>query len=49
MARELENVIRIGAVNCEEDWILCREQRIQGFPSLILYPKVKTISHIYPS
>lgn len=40
MARELENIIRVGAVNCEEDWVLCREQRIHGFPSLILYPKV---------
>uniref|UniRef100_T1KBH9 DnaJ homolog subfamily C member 10 n=1 Tax=Tetranychus urticae TaxID=32264 RepID=T1KBH9_TETUR len=39
MARELENIIRVGAVNCEEDWVLCREQRIHGFPSLILYPK----------
>ncbi|KAJ8320691.1 hypothetical protein KUTeg_002278 [Tegillarca granosa] len=38
VARELEGVIRIGAVNCEDDWQLCRMQRIHSYPSLIMYP-----------
>ncbi|KAK7113286.1 dnaJ homolog subfamily C member 10-like [Littorina saxatilis] len=38
MARELEGVIRVGAVNCEDDWALCRMQGIHSYPSLVLYP-----------
>lgn len=38
MARELHGVLRIGAVNCEEEWMLCRQQGIQSYPSLMLYP-----------
>ncbi|KAH9495740.1 DnaJ sub C member 10 [Bulinus truncatus] len=38
LARELENVIRIGAVNCEDDWQLCRMQNIHSYPSLVFYP-----------
>ncbi|XP_076340321.1 dnaJ homolog subfamily C member 10-like [Tachypleus tridentatus] len=39
LARELEGVIRIGAVNCEEDWGLCRKQGIHSYPSLLLFPR----------
>ncbi|PVD39550.1 hypothetical protein C0Q70_02185 [Pomacea canaliculata] len=39
MARELEGVIRVGAVNCEDDWQLCRMQGINSYPSLQMYPK----------
>lgn len=39
LARELEGVIRIGAVNCEEDWMLCRQQNIHSYPSLMMYPQ----------
>ncbi|XP_069107417.1 dnaJ homolog subfamily C member 10-like [Argopecten irradians] len=38
VAQELEGVIRIGAVNCEDDWQLCRMQGIRSYPSLIMYP-----------
>ncbi|KAK2560566.1 DnaJ-like protein subfamily C member 10 [Acropora cervicornis] len=38
VARELEGVLRIGAVNCQEEWNLCRQQGIQSYPSLVLYP-----------
>ncbi|OWF49324.1 DnaJ-like subfamily C member 10 [Mizuhopecten yessoensis] len=38
VARELEGVIRIGAVNCQDDWQLCRMQGIRSYPSLIMYP-----------
>jgi DnaJ homolog subfamily C member 10 len=31
-------VVRIGAVNCMDDWQLCNQQQIQAFPSLIMYP-----------
>ncbi|XP_054166340.1 dnaJ homolog subfamily C member 10-like [Oppia nitens] len=39
LAKELDSVIRIGAVNCEEEWILCRQQGIRSYPSLIFYPE----------
>ncbi|XP_059164242.1 dnaJ homolog subfamily C member 10-like [Physella acuta] len=38
VARELEGVIRIGAVNCEDDWQLCRMQNVHSYPSLYFYP-----------
>ncbi|XP_054721124.1 dnaJ homolog subfamily C member 10-like [Uloborus diversus] len=38
LARELKGVIRIGAVNCEEDWGLCRARNIYSYPSLMFYP-----------
>lgn len=38
LARDLEGVVRFGAVNCEEDWILCRQQDINSYPSLLFYP-----------
>lgn len=40
LARELEGVIRMGAVNCEEDWVLCRQEGITVYPSLFVYPAV---------
>lgn len=39
MAKELEGVIRVGAVNCEDDWALCRMQGIHSYPSLLIYPR----------
>ena len=47
MAKELEGVIRVGAVNCEDDWALCRTQGIHSYPSLVLYPRVSLLT--YPS
>ncbi|CAG2112303.1 unnamed protein product, partial [Medioppia subpectinata] len=38
LAKQLDSVIRIGAVNCEEDWVLCRQQNVRSYPSLIFYP-----------
>ena len=38
VARELEGVVRIGAVNCADDWMLCRQQGIRSYPSLVIYP-----------
>lgn len=40
VAQELEGVIRIGAVNCEDDWQLCRMQGIRSYPTLVMYPSV---------
>ncbi|XP_071043660.1 dnaJ homolog subfamily C member 10 isoform X1 [Parasteatoda tepidariorum] len=39
LSLKLLDVIHIGAVNCEEDWILCRQQNVHSYPSLILYPR----------
>lgn len=40
LARELQGVIMFGAVNCEDEWNLCRQQNIHAYPSLVMYPKV---------
>ena len=40
VARELYGVIRIGAVNCADDWYLCQQKGIHSYPTLILYPEV---------
>jgi len=38
LALELEGVVMFGAVNCEEDWQLCRQQNVRSYPSLVFYP-----------
>jgi len=38
VAQELDGVVRIGAVNCQDEWWLCNQQRIQNYPSLKIYP-----------
>lgn len=40
LASELEGVVMFGAVNCEDDWNLCRQQNIRSYPSLMFYPAV---------
>ena len=37
---ELEGVVRIGAVNCDDEIMLCRSQGVRGYPSLVTYPLV---------
>lgn len=39
LARELEGVVRIGAVNCEDDLALCHQLRIEAYPTLLYYEK----------
>lgn len=46
VARDLDGVIRIGAVNCEDEWMLCRQQGIRSYPTLVMYPAVSTLLHI---
>ncbi|XP_070570725.1 dnaJ homolog subfamily C member 10-like [Ptychodera flava] len=38
-AKEMEGVIRIGAVNCWDDNPLCTQQGIMQYPTLVVYPK----------
>ncbi|KAK7864477.1 hypothetical protein R5R35_003101 [Gryllus longicercus] len=38
LARAVQGVVRVGAVNCEEDWVLCRREGVHSYPSLIMYP-----------
>ncbi|RDD38578.1 DnaJ-like protein subfamily C member 10 [Trichoplax sp. H2] len=38
VAKELEGIIRIGAVNCQDEQRLCNMQQIRSYPSLMLYP-----------
>lgn len=40
LASDLNAVIKVAAVNCEEDWVLCRKEGISSYPSLVLYPNV---------
>uniref|UniRef100_A0A1I7XRW6 Thioredoxin domain-containing protein n=1 Tax=Heterorhabditis bacteriophora TaxID=37862 RepID=A0A1I7XRW6_HETBA len=39
----MEGAVRIGAVNCAEDPMLCQSQRVGAYPSLVIYP---TVLHI---
>lgn len=41
VARELEGVVRIGAVNCDDDYHLCSSQGIRSYPTLVSYPGVR--------
>ncbi|KAJ8970385.1 hypothetical protein NQ314_001253, partial [Rhamnusium bicolor] len=43
-AQELEGVIRIAAVNCEDDYALCHQLSIEAYPTLLYYEKE---SHMY--
>jgi DnaJ homolog subfamily C member 10 len=45
-AQRVQGVVRVGAVNCEEDWVLCRNQNIQSYPSLVYYPTVSLPSFL---
>lgn len=38
LAKEMEGVLRFGAVNCEDEWQLCRSLAIRSYPSLLMYP-----------
>lgn len=33
----LNGIVRIGAVNCQDDYALCRQQNIHSYPSLVFY------------
>ncbi|KAF4519513.1 hypothetical protein B566_EDAN010698 [Ephemera danica] len=37
-ARRVEGVVRVAAVNCEDDWVLCRNERVNSYPTLVYYP-----------
>lgn len=43
--------MRIGAVNCAEDPMLCQSQNVVGYPSLVVFPQVNnffnSIKNIY--
>lgn len=41
ISKILEGVIRIGAINCQDEWMMCNEQGIQAYPTLRIYPKVR--------
>ncbi|KAL3074744.1 hypothetical protein niasHS_014189 [Heterodera schachtii] len=38
-AKSMDGIVRIGAVNCAEDPELCQSQHVNGYPSLVLFPK----------
>ena len=37
VARLLNGIVRIGAVNCQDEFVLCRQQNIHSYPSLKFY------------
>lgn len=39
IAKEFQGIIRIAAVNCEDDWSLCYQLGISSYPSLMFYEK----------
>ncbi|KAL1491528.1 hypothetical protein ABEB36_012112 [Hypothenemus hampei] len=44
LALELEGVVRVAAVNCEEDYPLCYQLSIEAYPTLLFYEKE---AHLY--
>ncbi|CAD5208686.1 unnamed protein product [Bursaphelenchus xylophilus] len=38
-ARKFHGTIKVGAVNCAEDPVLCQSQHVRGYPSLVVYPE----------
>ena len=45
LAKQLDGVVKIGAVNCMDDWALCNQEQIHGFPSLVMYPSRVRYEH----
>ncbi|XP_053986574.1 dnaJ homolog subfamily C member 10-like isoform X1 [Hylaeus volcanicus] len=39
IAEELDGAVRVGVVNCEDEWQLCRQIGIRSYPTLMHYPK----------
>ncbi|XP_044756368.1 dnaJ homolog subfamily C member 10-like isoform X2 [Coccinella septempunctata] len=39
IAKEFQGIIRIAAVNCEDDWSLCYQLGISSYPTLMFYKK----------
>lgn len=39
LASEISGAVMFGAVNCEEDWQVCRSARITSYPSYVFYPE----------
>jgi len=37
VAKDLQGIVRIGAVNCQDEFMLCRQQGITGYPTINLY------------
>ena len=37
LATQLSGLVRVGAVNCQEEFMVCRQQGITGYPSLNLF------------
>ncbi|VDP43214.1 unnamed protein product [Soboliphyme baturini] len=46
IARELEGVLNFGAVNCMDDYVLCNQEHIQQFPTLLMYPERTTYAGV---
>lgn len=37
VAKKLQGIVRIGAINCHDEFMLCRQQGITGYPTLNMY------------
>ncbi|CAG2056237.1 unnamed protein product, partial [Timema podura] len=46
MAWELDGVVRIGAVNCVDEWNLCNMEHIASYPTLKIYPSGESYNGI---
>lgn len=42
LALQLNTVVKIAVVNCADERMLCRQEGISSYPSLVLYPNVHT-------
>ena len=39
----MDGIVRVGAVNCQDDYMLCRQQNIQSYPTLLFYGSAGTL------
>ena len=45
LALQLNTVVKIAVINCADERMLCRQEGISSYPSLVLYPSVCSITY----
>lgn len=47
LASQLNTIVKIAVVNCADERMLCRQEGISSYPSLVLYPKVYPTTYYF--
>ena len=45
LSQELEGIVRIGAVNCDDEYVTCRQEDIRSYPTLMAYIPVSILNY----